>query len=113
MATFNDLIRSGKVKAAYLKREAILKELNRKVLNIDELDKETPNVRTFSRLETNANKSLDELKLINSELDILLANENHDISNDESYIADQKQLRKQEFLLFNAIENYIEVKLLK
>ena len=51
MATFNDLIRSGKVKAAYLKREATLKELSCKVLNIDELDKNNPKVRTFSRLE--------------------------------------------------------------
>ena len=109
MATFNDLIKSGKVKAAFLKRDVTLKELSRKALSIDELDKVTPNVRTFERLETNANNSLDELKIINTELDLLLVNENPDISNDESYIADQKQLRKQEFLLFNAIENYIQL----
>ena len=96
MATFNDLIRSGKVKAAYLKRDATLGEISNKTLSIVDLDKETPNFRTFDRLETNANKSLEELKLANSELRILLANENPDISNDESYITDQKQLRKQD-----------------
>ena len=61
MASFTDLIKTGKIKAAFLKRNATLKELSRKALSIDELDKETPNVTTFSRLETNANKSLDEL----------------------------------------------------
>ena len=66
MATFNDLIRSGKVKAVFLKRDVTLKELSHKALSIDELDKETPNVMTFSRLETNANNSLDELQITTS-----------------------------------------------
>ena len=109
MASFTDLIKTGKIKAAFLKRNATLKELSRKALSIDELDKETPNVTTFSRLETNANNSLDELKTINIELDILLESENPDIANDESYIADQKQLRKQEFSVFDTIENYIRL----
>ena len=38
-----------------------------------------------------------------------MANENPDISDDESYIADQNQLRKQEFLFFDTIENYIQL----
>ena len=82
MATFNELIRSCKVKAAYLKRDATLKELSRKALSIDELDKETPNVRTFTRLESNANKSLEELKVANRELDILLYKTNPDFRNE-------------------------------
>ena len=109
MATFNDLIKSGKVKAAFLKRRATLREINNKALSIDELDKETPYVKTFERLETNAIKSLEELKAVCSDLNIVLENENPDIANDESYIADQKQLRKHEFSLFNAIENYIQL----
>ena len=99
MATLNGLFRSGKVKAAYLKRDATLREISNKALSIDELDKEIPNSRTFNRLKSSANKSIEELKLSNSELDILLANKNPDISNDESYIEDQKQLRKQEFFV--------------
>ena len=109
MATFNDLIKTSKVKAAYLKRNATLREINNKALSIDELDKETPNVKTFERLETNAIKSLEELKAVCSDLNIALENENPNIAKDESYIADQKQLRKEEFLLFDAIENYIKL----
>ena len=109
MATFNDLIRSGKVKAAFLNRDAILKEIRNKALSIDELDKETPNVRTFTRLESNANKSLEELKVANRELDILLFEANPDFRNEENYIADQKLVIDKEFSLFNAIEDYIQL----
>ena len=68
MATFNDLIRSGKVKAAFLRRGAILNDTYKNVLSIEKLDQVTPNVRAFERQETNANKSLEELKLVKREL---------------------------------------------
>ena len=71
MATFNDLIKTGKVKATFLRRNAILNDMYEKVLSIERLDRVTPNVRTFERQEINANKSLEELKLIKRELYIL------------------------------------------
>ena len=109
MAEFTDLIKSGKIPAAYLHRDAILKDISQKVLLIQELDQEKPNSRTFGRLESNANKSLDELKLAIRDLDILLTKENSDISNDKSYIADQITVRTQEFSLINVIEDYIQL----
>ena len=109
MATFKDLIKSGKVQAAYLHRGAILDEIYKNVLSIEKLDQETPNVRTFDRLETNANKSLEELKLAKRELYILLEQANHDIKDDEEYIADQKLVLDNEFALLNAIEDYIQL----
>ena len=90
MAEFTELIKSGKIQAAYLQRQATLKEISRNVLLIKDLDQENPNSRISNRLESNANKSLDELKLANRELDILLDKANLDFVNDESYIADQK-----------------------
>ena len=109
MATFNQLIKSGKVKAAYLKRQATLEQINRNVLSINNLDQETPNVRTFIRLESNANKTLEELKVANIELDTLLFEANPDFRNEENYIADQKLVIDKEFSLFNAIEDYIQL----
>ena len=97
MATFTDLIKSSKVKAAFLKRNATLREINNKALSIDELDKETPNVKTFERLETNAIKSLEELKAVCSDLNIVLENENSDIANDESYIANKNNSKNMNF----------------
>ena len=105
MAEFTELIKSGKIQAAYLQRQATLEEISRNVLLIKDLDQANPNSRTFNRLESNANKSLDELKLANRELEIRLHKVNPDINNDESYIADQKFVRKQQFSLIIVIED--------
>ena len=109
MATFTSLVKSGKVQAAYLHRGAILIDIYEKDLSIERLDQETPNARTFERLETKATKSLEELKLAKRELYILLEQANHDIKDDEEYIADQKLGLDNEFALLNAIEDYIQL----
>ena len=109
MAKFNELIKSGKVKAAYLKRQATLEQINRNVLSINNLDQETPNVRTFIRLESNADKTLEQLKVANIELDTLLFEANPDFRNEENYIADQKLVIDKEFSLLNAMEDYIKL----
>ena len=48
MAKFDGLIKSSKVKAAYLKRQAALEQINRNVLSKKDLDQEIPNIRTFT-----------------------------------------------------------------
>ena len=42
-------------------------------------------------------------------MDTLLFEANPDFRNEENYIADQKHVRKQEFLLMDEIENYIQL----
>ena len=68
MASFIDIIKSGKCKAAYLKRQAILEEINQNALSIKELDQDKPNDRIFTKLECNSNKSLEQLKKVSIEL---------------------------------------------
>ena len=107
MATFNELIKSGKIRQAYVQRLATTEEISQKILSIKALDQENLSSGTFNRLETNANKSLEDLKVANRDLDIQLYNINPNINDDESYIADIKLVRDKEFSLFNAIEDYI------
>ena len=109
MATFTDLIKSCKCKAAYLKRQATLEQINQNVLAINKLDQETPNVRTFIRLESNADKTLEQLKVANIELDTLMFEANPDFRNEENYIANQKLVVDKEFSLLNAMEDYIKL----
>ena len=94
MATFTELIKSGKIQAAYLHSGAILNDININVPSIEKLDQDNPISRTINRLETNANKSFEELELANRELHILLEQANPDINNDASYKADQKLVRE-------------------
>ena len=73
------------------------------------MDRETPNARSFNRVEVSANESLEELKGAYRDLDILLFNENPDIKTDKDYEADQKLVRDCQFKLFNAIDSYIDL----
>ena len=107
MAKFSDLIKFGKVQIVYLNRNAILNDIYKNVLSIERLDQVTPSQRTFERQETIANKSLEELKVANRDLYILLEQANHNIKDDEEYIADKTRMIDKEFSLINAIENYI------
>ena len=109
MTEFTELIKSGKIQAAYLQRQATLEQINQNVLSIKDLDQDNPNSRTFNRLESNATKLLDEWKLADKEFITNLVKANPDIRDDESYKADQKLARAQQFLLFDAIDDYIEL----
>ena len=105
--TYIQLIKSGKVRTAYLHRQALLGELKQNELLIKDLDQDSPNARTFARLESKANKALEEWKLADRELPIQLLNANPDIKDDKSYMADLKIARDQQFSLINVIDDYI------
>ena len=109
MATFNDLICSGKIKSAFVLKQAKLADITDKVQMINDLDKLSPKSRIFSRYETDANESLSELKAAIEDLYILLHKANPDIDNDESYKADLKLVSEQQLLLYKVMDDYIEL----
>ena len=109
MADFTTLIKSSKIQAAYLQRQVTLEEISQNILSIKTLDQQNPNSRTFSRLESSASKSLEELKLANRELNLLLIKANPNFSDDESYKTDQKLVREQKFFLYDEIDKYIQL----
>ena len=106
MAKFVDLVKSGKVKAAYLQKQGALADITYNLNMIKDLDRETPNVRIFSTFVNNANGSLDKLRVTSNELNILLYDANPNYASDESYIADLKYDRGQHFSLCAAIDDY-------
>ena len=109
MAEFTQLIKSGNTQKAYSHRQAILNEIKRNVSLIKELDQENPIARTFNRVETNVNESLNKLKLANIDLDTYLVKSNPDIYNDESYKIDQKSVNEQFFEACNTMDDYIKL----
>ena len=72
MASFEELIKSKGVQSAFLKKQAVVAELERQLQVINALDRDTPNSRSFNRVEVSANESLEELKGACRDLDILL-----------------------------------------
>ena len=97
MAKFVDLIKSGKIEAAYLQKHAALADMAQNLKLINDLDVETPNPRTYSRVESYANTALENLKSTSKELDVLLFKSNLNITEDEVYISDKEHDRGQCF----------------
>merc|ERR1711984_27029 len=93
----------------YLQRQGTLGEISQNILSIKDLDQVNPNSRTFNRLESNASKSIERLRLANTELNILLMKANPNFSDDESYKSDQKMVREQQFKLYEEIDKYIQL----
>ena len=109
MASFKDLIKTGKIKAAFYKKQAILEDVNTHVQLISELDKLAPNARKFARRELEANRVLNDLNITTRELSQLLYEQNMDISKDTDFLEDQKHSRSEMTCLFNEIEDYIAI----
>ena len=109
MATFSDLIQSGKIKAAYLKKQTAVADIDRNVQLVKDLDEDSPSVRVFTRIDNSASESLQKLKDALCDLDLLLYEVNPEIKSDEEYIADQKQVRESQFCLFQAIDGYSDI----
>ena len=109
MATFSDLIQSGKIKAAYLKKQTEVSDIIRNIQLVNDLDKDSPNIRVFTRIDNSASESLQKLKDTLCDLDLLLHEANPEIETDEEYIADQRHVRESQFCLFQAIDGYSDI----
>ena len=108
MSKFEDLIKLKPIVSIHLQRETALITIDNEVQMIDELDKDNPNSRIFSRIERETNETLHTLKKSNSALVASLVKANPDIRLDDSFLKDQKQIRGEQFKCIKAIESYIK-----
>ena len=109
MASFTSLIKSGKIKTAYLHKQAVLEDINTHVQIITELDKDSPSERVFSRMERDADTTIHDLKVAIRELSKLLYEQNPEISTDTDFLSDQKNNRGEMLCLFHVIDEHIKV----
>ena len=70
---------------------------------------QTPNPRTYRRVESYANTALENLKSTSKELDVLLFKSNLNITEDEVYISDKEHDRGQVFKLITAMDGYVKI----
>ena len=109
MSSFEDLIKEKPILSIHLQRKTALVAVDNKVQKISELDSDNPNSRIFSRIEQEAEEALQTLAKSNNALVTASMKVNSDINLDESFIADQKYVRGEEFKCINAIEAYIKL----
>ena len=109
MTKFSDLVKSGKLEAAFLTNKVALASVDDCVQSICELDKVTPNARTFSRYETRALEVIKTLNLTLDELNKLLFKAEPNIDTDVDYVSIKKYNRDQITVLYNVMDEYISV----
>ena len=109
MASFNELIKSGKIEAAFLQKQVAAVAVDTNVQKITKLDQVNPNARTFSRLEQAALKSIDTLNAAIDNLNSLLLQANPEIVTDVNYLSDRDYNMNVESCLHSVIDTYIEL----
>ena len=107
MSSFNELIKVAKIQSVYIQKQVALADISDKVQAINDLDRGSPNPRTFSRHETRANKAIEVLDSAIRELDAILLKTNPDIEKDDGYIADHKHNRNVQTCLFDVMDECI------
>ena len=109
MSTFIELIKVGKVKAAFGKKKAALDTIQGELRKIGKLDTENPNSRVFQMIQNSADQAIAELKVASRELKLLLIDQNPNISEDSEYKKDCKNEADINLALYNEIDKYINI----
>ena len=109
MSSFKELIKTGKVKTAWHKKQALVGSIQDQLTEIGSLDTNTPNVRIFARTHEGAIALLDELVQASRELKLTLFEQNPAIYTDVDYRADTQSDVALRLTLRSDLDRYIEV----
>ena len=107
--TFDDLIKVKEIAKAFAKTNASLLMLQEHVAMLNNLNKDSPNLRRFSLLEKEADTEMVTLKGANMALAELLLKGNQEIKSDESFKRNQTEYRDTVFKCVDAIEDYRKI----
>ena len=109
MSSFKELIKTGKVKTAWHKKQALVGSIQTMLTEIGSLDTNNPNVRIFARTHEGAIALLDELVQASRELNLTLFEQNPAIYTDVDYKADTQSDVALRLTLRSDLDRYIEV----
>ena len=109
MASFKDLIKAGKTKVAYLKKQGLVGSVQQELLKIGSLDAQNPSIRIFEYTQDEAKAILAELAQSTRELNIALFEQNPQIYRDDDYKKDMRSDVEMQMQVQKDLEEYIKV----
>ena len=109
MASFKDLIKAGKTKVAYLKKQGLVGSVQQELLKIGSLDAQNPSIRIFEYTQDEAKAILAELAQSTRELNIALFEQNPQIYRDDDYKKDMRSDVEMQMQVQIDLEAYIKV----
>ena len=109
MTSFKELIKNGKPKGMYHKKQALVGSVNDELIKIGSLDTENPNLRIFERTQEEARSLLADLTKAKRDLKLALIEQNSEIYEDGDYKRDTTSDMVLELQVQTELEKYIEV----
>ena len=109
MATFLELVKTGKAKGTYLKKQALVGSVHDELVKIGSLDKENPNLHIFEMTQEEAKALLADLTKAKRDLKLALIEQNPEIYEDGDYKKDTNSDIILELKVQTDLERYIEV----
>ena len=106
MASFADCLSHSKINAAYIKRNAVIMDMNSTVSFINQLNRDNPKTRQFLTFEKEAETLLIKVKHENNLFIQLLLSAAPDISSDVSFTQDQNSFRSTTLACINSLDDF-------
>ena len=106
MASFADCLSHSKINAAYIKRNAVVMDMNSTVGFINQLNRDNPKTRQFLTFEKEAETLLIKVKHENNLFIQLLLSAAPDISSDVSFTQDQNSFRSTTLACINSLDDF-------
>ena len=97
------------IKAAHIKRNASVMELNGTVGKIKLLNTANPSLRQFKYLEKELEVNMDQLKSDNHVFMQHILHQSQSLSSDADFVDDQKSIRATQFAAMSAKDEYVEL----
>ena len=107
--TFKNCLEIKAIKAAHIKRNASVMELNGTVGKIKLLNTTTPSLRQFKYLEKELEANMDQLKTDNHLFMQHILHQSESLSSDTDFVEDQKSIRATQFAAISAKDEYVEL----
>ena len=109
MSTFIELIKTGKTKGAYLKKQSLLGSVKTELIKIGSLDVDNPSLRIFEKTQEGANAILKDFATASRELNFFLFEQNPEIYDDKEYQRDTNSDVTLTLEVQNELEKYIAI----
>ena len=109
MASYKSCLESKHIKAAFIKRNASVMELNNTVGKFKLLNKDVPSLRQFTYIDKELDAKMDQLATDNHLFVQHILHASQTLSSDTEFTEDQKSIRSTQFAAISAKDEYVTI----
>ena len=109
MSSYQTCLAIKTIKAAFIKRNASVMELNNTVGKFQLLNTSNPNLRQYTYIDKEFEANMEQLKSDNHFFVQHILHASQDFSSDVEFAEDQKSIRATQFAAISTKDNYVQI----